>query len=364
MSNEWCTIESDPGVFSELVEKMGVKDLSVEEIITMDDRFYMNSLEPIHGFIFLFRWDNQKPYKPERSTEMMTNLFFAKQVITNNCATQALLSVLLNQNNEIDLGKELSQFKEFTMALDPLMRGEAIGQCGHIRKVHNSFAKPDSFLFVRDPNDKSQGKKEDAFHFVSYIRDKSSGNVYELDGLRQGPILLGKVENEKTWIDIVVQEVQDRMKHYISNEIRFALLAVVDAPLKQIKKTISSVEEDLKRLLRQLMTSPKHEEFLKDINFDLTAFETNESDIQIEQNDLSGTEGSLNYKDIVAQLNALHNSLLVEKDKQNDQNTKKEAIKLENARRKHNFIPFIFELLKLGVEEDMLNEFYNEAKQK
>ena len=172
---DWCTIESDPGVFTELIKQIGVNGVEVEEIYSID---ILSQYYPVHGLIFLFKWEPspkkvyQEVYEPE--------LFFANQVIQNACATQAILSVLLNA--KLDIGEELSRLKEFAMSLDSSNRGLAISNSDVIRTTHNSFAQQEPFEF----SSSKKPKKGEVYHFVSYIH--FNGKIYELDGLQPGPI--------------------------------------------------------------------------------------------------------------------------------------------------------------------------------
>lgn len=102
LTDGWLELESDPGLFTLLLEDFGVKGVQVEEIYDLQ-----KSLEgPVYGFIFLFRWMEERRSRRKiidqietnflKDEEIVNNIFFAQQMVPNSCATHALLSILLN----------------------------------------------------------------------------------------------------------------------------------------------------------------------------------------------------------------------------------------------------------------------------
>ncbi|KAG5993062.1 hypothetical protein E4U52_002305 [Claviceps spartinae] len=231
MSGGWNTtskkiVESDAGVFTSLIENLGVKDVQFEELLTLDPSELV-TLQPIYGVIFLFKYPTDRPYASldgpidgSFDHEASQKIFFARQTIQNACATQALLSVLMNKTSDgVEIGAQMQDFRDFAMVLPPDFRGEALSNSDLIRTVHNSFARSSPFA------DETQGtgEPEDAFHFIAYT--PINGTLYELDGLQPAPISHGPCDTE-SFPAKIVDVLQRRVARYEATEIRFNLLAM------------------------------------------------------------------------------------------------------------------------------------------
>lgn len=138
MSNEWCTVESDPGIFTEIIKNIGVKGVQVEEVLDMDE---LNTNNNVYGVIFLFKYVSKSGYTPNVLKDYDADLYFAKQTIINACATQAILAILLNNDDKIKVGETLEELKSFTKEMDPYLRGVCFSNCDKVKIEHNKFSK-------------------------------------------------------------------------------------------------------------------------------------------------------------------------------------------------------------------------------
>ncbi|KAG9381326.1 Ubiquitin carboxyl-terminal hydrolase [Pyrenophora tritici-repentis] len=223
MSGGWNTIESDAGVFTYLIEKLGVKDVQFEELTTLDPAD-LQALGTLYGVIFLFKYPTgEKPSDvPKDGTydyEAANTLFFPAQTIQNACGTQAIVSLLLNREEEVDIGKELKEFKEFAGDFPPELRGETLSNSDLIRETHNSFARSSPFV---DETQRTATEDDDVFHFIAYT--SINNTLYELDGLQPAPISHGPCKPQD-FPAKVIPVLQRRIARYPATEIRFNLMA-------------------------------------------------------------------------------------------------------------------------------------------
>ena len=296
---EWTTIESDPAVFTSLIQQIGVKGVQMEELWALSNLESLNHRFHLHGLIFLFKYrtdiDTTSAFAVE-NVDAPESLFFASQVITNACATQAILGVLLNvetfgsesdegSTSEQSIGEKLTELKQFTADFPPELKGLALSNSEKIRAAHNAFARPEPIV---DEGKRPARNGDEVYHFVAFVHH--GGRVWELDGLKPKPVAYKECLKEK-WHEVAVPAIEERIQKYATDEISFNLLAVTN-----------DKESVFRRELREATESGDNENIAK-----LTE--------EIE-----------------------------------DEMHRKENWKDENIRRKHNYIPFIFEMLKCIAE--------------
>jgi len=307
---DWCLIESDPGVFTELIRGFGCTGVQVEEIWSLDDDT-ISRLNPIHGIIFLFKWRSGEEADGSIVRDSrLEEIFFAKQVINNACATQAIISILMNvHHSDLKLGENLTNFKEFSKAFDPALKGLSLSNSDQIKEVHNSFARQQMFEFDNSMKDDDK----DSYHFVAYL--PINGRLYELDGLKDGPVDLGACSQD-SWMSHMKPVLERRMMKYSAEEIHFNLMAVVS---------------DRKILYTQKLDEAKQRKAAL---------------MQTDSGDAAAVDAEI----------ASYTSLLSQEEE------KVHKYRSENTRRRHNYLPFIMELLRTLAKKGELMPLAEKAR--
>lgn len=110
--------------------------------------------------------------------------------------------------------------------------------------------------------DNLSNKSEEAFHFIAYV--PVDGRLYELDGLKDGPIDLGKCQED--WVESVKPILETRMRSYATDEIRFNLMAIVSDRKIKLQTDIDKLQSNLSELngkLAKMDTKKDTDAYLK-----------------------------------------------------------------------------------------------------
>ncbi|RPD58222.1 cysteine proteinase [Lentinus tigrinus ALCF2SS1-7] len=298
----FAVIESDPGVFTTLIRKLGVRGLEVTELYSVEP-FATDHLNP-YGLIFCYLCEdgigaqNDSGSSDDLEDPDARTIWFANQLSDDACSSQAILNVLFNCKG-VDIGVELREFAADTEKMSPVMRGLAISNSSHIREAQNSLARPadvrgayhtlaatsldaakaiakaasspptkkrktSSSTTTRAKRKAASTEKLDAYHFIGYV--PAHGRVWELDGLRAaGPLDVGEVQSEfwgdldsrAGWMDVVRPALQRRMQSVLEGgsgegHIQYNLLAIVDDPYLGASDDLELLKRERAALERRL----------------------------------------------------------------------------------------------------------------
>ena len=248
----WCEIDSEPAFFNVMVKDLGVEGVKVQEVFSLEPEFLAMLPQPVYGLIFLFQYLDEEENDEEREP-CPDHVWFANQVVSNACGSYALLNIM-NNVPEINLGKDLTEFKEVTMALNPSERGAAVADSDFIRRIHNSFARTverqnlDACLEedMKKAATKQSGKRnkkskkiiedEAAFHFIAYL--PVHREIWKMDGLDRQPRKLGPCSLDN-WLDVIAPVLASRMADLETGQIEFNMLAMVKDPVIERRATLA-----------------------------------------------------------------------------------------------------------------------------
>ncbi|KAG9192022.1 ubiquitin carboxyl-terminal hydrolase L5 [Alternaria panax] len=274
----FCDIESEPACFSVILREMGVRDVTVREVFSMDPDFLLENIPlPIYGFILLFHY--REFGNDDQATECPKDVWFANQLpAQNSCATLAMINILMNQSNETEvrIGEHLTQFKDFTLDLSPYQRGEAFASFDFVKKIHNSFAKKmdilegDKHLGYKvkrtqrikaqllsehsrvtkkgtksrraasadtvASNDSAESVEDNAHHYIAFV--PVANRVWKLDGLDKQPTCMGSFDAQRgeTWLESVSNTISALMS---AGDDDYGVIALTQSPLLSLRKSAS-----------------------------------------------------------------------------------------------------------------------------
>ncbi|KAH8348788.1 hypothetical protein KR084_011155 [Drosophila pseudotakahashii] len=358
LADGWLELESDPGLFTLLLKDFGCHDVQVEEVYDLQ-----KPIESPYGFIFLFRWIEERRARRKivettaeifvKDEEAISSIFFAQQVVPNSCATHALLSVLLNCNeNNLQLGDTLSRLKTHTKGMSPENKGLAIGNTPELACAHNSHAMPQARrrLERTGAGVSSCRFTGEAFHFVSFV--PINGQLFELDGLKPYPMNHGGWEDSEDWTDKFRRVMAERLGIATGEQdIRFNLMAVV--PDRRI-----AITHKLKMLrTNQAIVSGTLQKLLK-------ADEQGESgngDSQRPDTPTTLLEPSaFTARDLQSLLKNLDTEIAINEQHLADENDRRHMFKVDASRRTHNYDKFICTFLSMLAHQGVLGELVSQ----
>ncbi|TGO51329.1 hypothetical protein BCON_0163g00100 [Botryotinia convoluta] len=257
----WCELESDPALFNYILREYGVKDVKIQEVLSLEDEMLQYLRKPVYGLVFLFKYIEDDSEDEETPLKCPNHIWFANQTTHNACATIALLNIVMNVPN-LDLGVGIRGFKEDTLFLKPAYRGQKLSQNECIRNIHNSFARRMDILNAdlalsnevsawkkkrktkrKSGRSKSRSDVESGYHFIAFV--PVEGIVWRLDGLQRQPVSLGPCNDD--WISVARTSIYEQIIKY-GDDLQFNLLSLCRSPLRIIPLELAQNIHAIKRV--------------------------------------------------------------------------------------------------------------------
>jgi len=211
-------LESNPDVMNKYMSNLGLpSSWQFSDVYGFDPDLLAIVQKPVMAVSLLYpltdKTDKTEIGKPSTDNE----LYFVKQTIGNACGTMCLIHAVLNNMDSIELDstKHLVKFYEATKGMSPEERANHLENDAEFGVAHEESAL--------EGQTKTPGKDEELkCHFVAFVHHK--GNLWELDGRKDAPILHGPTTPDTLLEDTVV--VVKKFMERDPEELNFTVVAL------------------------------------------------------------------------------------------------------------------------------------------
>lgn len=148
------------------------------------------------------------------------------------------------------------------------------------------------------------------------------------------------------WLEKVKPIIMERIAQYAATEIRFNLLALVQDKGEAAEAEIEKLSSQKAAIIGKLVSLGVELDVEMDAALDEDFFATLPDSAEALQAELVTKTDQISLQQTIA----------------TEENARKQKWREENARRKHNYIPFIQALLETLAKKDMLLPLYEKAK--
>ncbi|AMD20437.1 HDL307Cp [Eremothecium sinecaudum] len=214
-------LESSPDVFTNFARQLGLNSqMAFHDIYSLTDPELLAFLtRPMSAIILLFPINELFESLKDHSTPLdsqSTPVIWFKQTINNACGMYALFHSLANNRELLEVDSKFNKY------------------LSENKKADGRYGGKDSMDFVYSLSDlyktNSQMGQTTApdpaaavdLHFITFVEHE--GKVYELDGRKSGPLVLGSASSKdlvdepliKTRVKWYMDNADEKMKHQFS----------------------------------------------------------------------------------------------------------------------------------------------------
>ncbi|XP_057661438.1 ubiquitin carboxyl-terminal hydrolase isoform X2 [Diorhabda carinulata] len=224
-------LESNPDVMNKFMHVLGVPEkYKVVDVYGLDTDALAWVPRPVIALILLFpcsekyytHAQKEKEELLNKGQEVSPNLWYMKQKVSNACGTIALIHSIANNEERVQLGE--GAFKKLlsdSKNMSPEERGDILVKAEDIAykliTTHQELAMEGQTEVNPD--------EQVNHHFVALV--EKDGDLYELDGRKDFPIVHGKTTHE-TFLEDAARVCKEFMERD-SEDINFTVMALVES---------------------------------------------------------------------------------------------------------------------------------------